>query len=169
MLAALAATILLAVAPTAYWVSRLAPWPTPTTALLPGKGSFQDETRSDFPSPASPSVVASEDVQAAHAANDNKRDLDAQAREERYAQWMERWRADLPKLGDRLGLNDANAPTVRGAAAVSELTDRLRSPVSASIESTLNVLRAALPSATAEQDRAKPQAIRYPSAGDILS
>jgi hypothetical protein len=105
--------------------------------------------------------VSSEDRQPAgdnHALN-----LDAKAREERYAQWMERWRTDLPKLGDRLGLNDADAPTVRGAAAVSELTDRLRSPVSASIESTLNVLRAALPSTAAEQNHAKPQAGKFGS------
>ncbi len=75
--------------------------------------------------------------------------------EERYALMMEQLRMHLPELSNRLGLTD---PTVQGAAAVSQLTDRLRTPLSASLESTLNVLRTAV--LFSEQDPTKPQAYR---------
>lgn len=76
--------------------------------------------------------------------------------EERYALMLERLRMQLPELGDQLGLTDRNAPTVQGAAAVSQLTNRLRTPLAASLESTLNVLRTAV--LFSEQDPTKPQA-----------
>jgi hypothetical protein len=72
----------------------------------------------------------------------------------------------LPKLGDTLGLTDASAPTAQGAAAVTQLTNRLRSPLAASLESTLNVLRTALP--TEKQGSAKPQARRFGSENGAL-
>jgi hypothetical protein len=79
-------------------------------------------------------------------------------REEQYAEMFDKWRVQITETSGRLGLSGPDAPTVQGAAAVSRLTDRLRSPLAASIESTLNVLRTALPSANAEKSQAKPQA-----------
>jgi hypothetical protein len=79
-------------------------------------------------------------------------------REEQYAELFDKWRLQITETSGRLGLSGPHAPTVQGAAAVSELTDRLRLPLAASIESTLNVLRTALPSGTTEKTQAKPQA-----------
>lgn len=73
---------------------------------------------------------------------------------------LDRLQAQIPALGDQLGLTDADAPTVQGAAAVSQITHRLRTPITSSLHSTLNVLRTALPT-TVAQPPAKPQAGRF--------
>ncbi|MBW3598345.1 MAG: zf-HC2 domain-containing protein [Planctomycetes bacterium] len=79
--------------------------------------------------------------------------------EERYALLLERWQSQLPELGGRLGLIGEDAPATQGAAAVSQITDRIRTPLSSSLISTLNVLRTALPTG-ADPSPAKPQARR---------
>jgi hypothetical protein len=76
--------------------------------------------------------------------------------EEQYAMILAAWRTRLPELGDTLGLTSSDAATMQGAFAVSQLTDRLRTPLAASLASTLNVLRSVI--LFSEQDSAKPQA-----------
>jgi hypothetical protein len=137
------------------------PTESPATAVAGENAApFENPSLAQVAAENSPSAIASADETLQGPAAD---------REEHYAQILDRWRTQLPELGNTLGLTDANAPTKQGAEAVSEITARLRSPVSASIESTLNVLRTALPAANAEQDPAKPQAGVFGGRASALS
>jgi hypothetical protein len=162
---AAAAALLLALIPTAYWASRHrenADTGTGTATIQPANAAAIANLAPQEPSPPRNDVSSlPAPPQGATVNMEPSLDSARQAREERYAQVLEQWRTQLPELGDRLGLTDADAPTVQGAAAVSQLTNRLRLPLAASIESTLNVLRTALPSASAEQNSTKPQARRW--------
>jgi hypothetical protein len=140
VLAAAAVAALLVIAPAIYFVfgwSANSPSPAPDVAR---EQRQPDEVSPPLPEPP---LLA---------------DSASSSREEQYAELLDRWRVQITVTGDRLGLTGEDAPTVQGAAAVSQLTDRLRSPLAASIESTLNVLRTALPSSHAESSPSKPQA-----------
>lgn len=164
-----AAAILLVLAPAAYWSFRNMKGGAP-------EGLVQRDH--DDVAPEAPPVVEKTPTAAPHeepatAALSNEphagesavgATLDGLTPEERYAMLLERWQAQLPELGGRLGLT-GDPPASPGAAAVSQLTDRIRTPLSSSLNATLNVLRTALPTG-AEQSPAKPQAKRSPDAVD---
>jgi hypothetical protein len=158
---AVAAAALLILAPAIYWSFQQG-----SSSDIPPMGVVQDDhpigIPDDPPPPAENSFQNPESL--ARNAVDLPQDAVAPVlsdREEQYAELLDRWRLQIAETGGRLGLTDADAPTVQGAAAVSQLTDRLRSPLAASIESTLNVLRTALPSANTEKSQSKPQARAY--------
>jgi hypothetical protein len=156
-----AAAAAILIVPAIYWSYGL--MFNSTATIAPSAGVAQDDIApgetpapESTPRPDGPPQDSREKVLVAEAPPSAQT-----LREEQYAELLERWRMQLAATSGRLGLTDAGAPTVQGAAAVSQLTDRLRTPLSASIESTMNVLRTALPSANAERSQSKPQARLY--------
>jgi hypothetical protein len=123
-----AAAVMLVIAPAAYWSFPATSGPTP-------KGLVQREQDDAEKAPSgarheeiATSVLAAEPHAGESAVGST---INGVTPEEHYAMLLERWQAQLPELGGRLGLI-GDPPASPGAAAVSQLTDRIRSPLSSS-------------------------------------